>query len=285
MTEVLKKSDFFGPDGFPVSVARRQPQPPFPRHRHQFSELVLVTGGTGLHAVRDEEYPVAAGDVFTIADSSPHEYRDMNELALINIMYDPRELEMSTCDVRALPGYHAVLKLEPRYRRKHKFESRLTLEMEDLARVTALVDRLDAELSARAPGFRLMATSLFMQIVGFLSRCYGQARTTSSRALLRIGEAISYLEEHYSEDVDLDRLAGIARMSRRNFSRTFREAMDKSAIDYLLHLRIARASELLRSHDQTITETAFGVGFTDSSYFSRQFRRITGKSPREWRAS
>ncbi len=285
MVETLRKTDFFDPNGPPITVARREPQPRFPRHKHQFSELVVVTGGSGLHVIRDEEYPVSAGDVFAITDTSPHEYRRMGHLALVNILYDPIDLGMSKWDVRALPGYHALFRLEPKYRRRHRFESRLRLSTEDLAIVSTLVDRLDKELRDRQPGFRLMAISLFMQVAAFLSRCYSLSRTTPSRSLLRIGEAISYLEDHYSKDIDLDRLADIAHMSRRNFSRTFREAMGRSAIDHLLHLRIARATELLQHRDLTVTEVAFQVGFHDSSYFARQYRKIVGRSPRQSRVT
>lgn len=281
MADILNKKDYF--EGFPIVVARREPQPPFPLHTHDFSELVIVTGGSGIHVIKDEEYPVAAGDTFVITDNSPHEYRDMKDLALINVLYDARELGMVRWDVRSLPGYYALFRLEPHYRKQHKFESRLRLSIEDLGKLQYLIDRLDKELATHEPGFRLQATALFMEMVTFLSRCYGRAHESTSRKLLKIGEAISYIEEHYRQDIDLDKLSKIAHMSRRNFTRTFREAMGMSAVDHLIHLRIARASDLLRSDDITVTEVAFNVGFSDSNYFTRQFKKIIGLSPSEFR--
>ena len=281
MVDILNKEDYF--DGFPIVVARREPQPPFPLHRHNFSELVIVTGGSGLHVIKDEEYPIAAGDTSVITDNSPHEYRNMKGLALINILYDARALGMARRDVRALPGYHALFRLEPHYRTQHRFESRLRLNMEDLASLQYLIDRLEKELAAREPGFRLLATALFMEMITFLSRCYGRAHGSTSRKLLRLGEAISYIEEHYRKDIDLDQLSAIAHMSRRTFTRTFRDAMGMSAVDHLIHLRIARAYDLLRSNDIMVTEAAFDVGFSDSNYFTRQFKRIIGQSPSEFR--
>jgi AraC-like DNA-binding protein len=285
MIKILKKSDFFDTDSFPVAIARREPQPRFPRHKHQFSELVIVTAGTGLHVIRREEYPVTAGDVFVISDNSPHEYKNMKDLGLINILYDVEALGMSRWDVRSLAGYHAMFKLEPQYRRKHKFESRLRLSVEDLSFAMELVDHLDRELGDRTPGFRLIATSTFMHIVGFLSRCYGLSSVPASRSLLRIGEAITYMEEHYTDHINIDNLAGIAHMSRRNFSRIFRTAMGTSAINHLLHLRVTRAKEILGREGVTITEAAFKSGFQDSNYFSRQFKLINGLSPRAYQAT
>ncbi len=284
MTTLLRKKDFFGPDGFPIVVARREPQPEFPRHSHQFSELVVVTGGCGVHAIRREEYEIAAGDVFVINDSSPHEYRDMADLALVNILYDPAALKMSSWDLRELPGYHAMFRLEPAYRKRHRFESRLRIEVEALSYVGELIDELEAELAEKRPGFRPAATAVFMQMVVFLSRCYAESSQSQSRELLRIGRAISHIEQNCHTRISIESLAEIAHMSRRNFTRVFRRAMGHSPIDYIIHLRVARAAELLRSEDSTVTEIAFRVGFTDSNYFARRFKMITGLTPVEFRA-
>jgi AraC family L-rhamnose operon transcriptional activator RhaR/AraC family L-rhamnose operon regulatory protein RhaS len=283
MATILKKKDFFGPDGFPIVVARREPQPLFPLHSHQFSELVIVTGGIGVHSIRTEQYPIAAGDVFVVNDDSPHEYRDMEGLSLVNILYVPSDLKMSSWDLRELPGYHALFRLEPAYRKRHQFESRLRIDVEDLTVSRNMVDELEHELFGRKPGFRLMATSIFMRLVAHLSRCYAGARQPQSRSLLRIGKAISHIEQNYNIDIDLETLSDIAHMSRRNFTRVFRESMGRSPIDYLIHVRVARAAELLRNEDCRITDIAFRVGFSDSNYFARRFRMIMGLSPADFR--
>jgi AraC family L-rhamnose operon transcriptional activator RhaR/AraC family L-rhamnose operon regulatory protein RhaS len=59
--------------------------------------------------------------------------------------------------------------------------------------------------------------------------------------------------------------------------------MGRSPIDHLLHVRIQKATELLAGSDRTITDIAFDCGFTDSNYFTRQFRKTTGHSPSEYR--
>jgi len=281
MVQVLHKNEYF--DDFPIVVAKREPQPPFPCHRHQFSELVIVTGGSGLHIIRGNPFPISAGDVFVISDNAPHEYSEMNGLALVNILYDPKELGIINWDLRDLPGYHALFNLEPRYRKQHNFESRLRLNRNDLAVLQRLLDRLDVELNRRKPGFRLLATARFMEMITFLSRAYSTSQISESRELLLIGKAIAYIEEHYDQDIDLDSLANIAHMSRRSFSRAFRKAMNMSAMEHLIRLRIAKAGNLLRRTDISVTEVAFAVGFGDSNYFTRQFRNITGQSPREYR--
>jgi transcriptional regulator GlxA family with amidase domain len=149
--------------------------------------------------------------------------------------------------------------------------------------VLGYVDQLDEELQARAPGFGFLATAAFMQIVGFLSRCYSRSKNPDSRALLRIAEAITHLEKQYRETMDLDELARIAHMSKRSFLRTFKAATNSSPIAYLIQVRLNQAMRLLRQSNQSITDIAFLVGFNDSNYFSRQFAKTTGMSPRVYR--
>ena len=136
-------------------------------------------------------------------------------------------------------------------------------------------------MSLSLPTF--MATALFMQIIGFLSRCYGRNPSPDGRALLRIGEAMSHLERNIHREVDLDELAAIAHMSKRSFLRVFQSATGTSPLAWVIEKRIARARHLLRQTDRRVTEIAFDVGFNDSNYFTRQFRKVTGISPREYR--
>jgi transcriptional regulator GlxA family with amidase domain len=142
-----------------------------------------------------------------------------------------------------------------------------------------------AEQEAREPGHRFLELSWLMQIIGYLSRCYGRhSREGRAAALLRIGEAISHLEASFAGPVRLERLAEIAHMSVRTFLREFRSAMGTSPIDHLVRLRTARAAELLlKAPELNVTEIAFRAGFRDSNYFSRMFRKALGVSPREYR--
>jgi AraC-like DNA-binding protein len=278
----LKAKDWFS-GAFPLSVERREPQTAFPPHKHEFSEVVIVTGGGGLHVTGRESWRLAAGDVFVIGGSRVHEYRELQKLSLINILFDPEKLRLQPGDLPSVPGYHALFTLEPVWRKKNQFNSRLKLSPHELATVLALADQLESELQTRAPGFGFQATALFMQMLCYLSRCYSRFKSPDSRALLRSAEAIAHLESNFAEPLNLDHLAKIAHMSKRSFIRSFQAATGNSPIAYLIELRVRHASRLLRQTDENITEIAFQAGFNDSNYFARQFRNVTGLTPREYR--
>lgn len=282
--QILKKQDWFHKDGFPIVVERRDPQEPFGLHCHEFSEIVIITGGKGVHITGEDSYELAAGDTFVIGGTRPHDYLNMDHLQLINVLFDATDLPMSFSDLHSLPGYHTLFTLEPAWRKRHMFSSHLQLSPAELVDATRLVDQLERELSERGPGFGVMATTTLLQLITFLSRCYSLSRNPQSKSLLRIAEAISHIERCYADPITLDELIDIAGMSRRNFIRTFESATQCAPIKYLIRLRIRHASKLLQQTDLSITEIAMNVGFRDSNYFSRQFRTLTGTTPRDYRS-
>ena len=72
-------------------------------------------------------------------------------------------------------------------------------------------------------------------------------------------------------------------MSESNLLRIFKEATGQTPIDYRLRLRIKHAMRLLCDTDDPISRIASQVGFSDSNYFTRQFRTIIGTTPRAYR--
>ena len=283
MLRKLRTSDWFHPDGFPLTVERRDPQEPFGLHTHEFSELVIVTGGHALHVTGRESWPIGTGDVFVIGGPRAHEYRDMRKLRLVNILFRPENLRLDLRDLPQLPGYHALFTIEPALRQQRRFKSRLRLDPKELGIVLGHAEVLEAELKSRNPGFAFSATASFMQIAAYLSRCYSHSRSPDARAVLRVASAISHLEAHFDEALDLDGLAQLAHMSKRSFLRTFQAAVGSAPIAYLIKLRLSHAATLLRRAGEDITSAAFKAGFNDSNYFARQFRNAFGVSPREYR--
>lgn len=283
MIPVLHKETYFR--DFGLALTRCISDSDHPLHKHDFSEIVIITHGHGLHITDNETWPVAAGDVFVITGSRTHGYSEAGRMGLVNVLYDTGELAIPQKDLQSIPGYTSLFTLEPGWRRRHQFKSRLRLSIQQLTHAGSIIDELASELKNRTPGFQLMAKAAFMRLVGFLSRAYSEIRTDAPRELFRIAEAISFIENNYDREVYLEKVAGIARMSKRNFLRVFNEAMGVSPMAHLVSIRVARAGELLRKPELTVTEIGFKVGFADSNYFARQFRKLTGLTPSEYRRS
>ncbi|NQU44489.1 helix-turn-helix domain-containing protein [bacterium] len=273
----------FGAGGFPLAVCRHLSLgPAVKQHRHTFHELVLVLGGQGWHAVGEEKYPLMSGDVFVVLGDTAHGYPETDRLSLVNILYDPATLGFPLADVGSLPGYHALFTLEPQMPQK-KFRSRLRLGVEQLARAVELVARLEAELVQAQRGYGFVAIAQMMRLIGHLSRCYSELEAPPQRPLAQLSEVLGYMERHLPEPMTVVGLARVAHMSQTSLTRNFRQMLGRSPIDYLIGLRLSRAQVLLQGTDLSVTEIAFRVGFGDSNYFSRQFRKTMGMTPSDFR--
>ncbi len=92
-----------------------------------------------------------------------------------------------------------------------------------------------------------------------------------------------WLQHHYMEDISLDMAAESMGMSSFYFSRLFRTYYNKTFLEYLTGFRIERACQLLSSTEIPVREIAASVGYADSNYFSKVFKRQTGQTPTEFR--
>jgi YesN/AraC family two-component response regulator len=94
-----------------------------------------------------------------------------------------------------------------------------------------------------------------------------------------------YMIGHYQEPLTLESLAQQAGLSVSHYSRLFKKYIGYSPIDYLTHLRMDRAKELLILSDYRLKSIASSVGYTDEFYFSRIFKKVVGVSPRDYAKS
>lgn len=92
-----------------------------------------------------------------------------------------------------------------------------------------------------------------------------------------------WLEHHYTEDISIEAAAESMGISPFYFSRLFRTSFDKTFLEYLTAYRVERAGQLLASTDIPVREIAPRVGYADSNYFSKVFKRQTGQTPTEYR--
>lgn len=92
-----------------------------------------------------------------------------------------------------------------------------------------------------------------------------------------------YIESHYMEDISLQDAAAQLNYSDAYFCRFFKQNFDKNFIMYLSELRVEKAKELLADMTVNIKEISQRVGFRDSGYFTKVFKRVTGVTPSEYR--
>ena len=97
-------------------------------------------------------------------------------------------------------------------------------------------------------------------------------------------QVLEYINEHLSQEIKLADLAALLGISQFHFSHLFKQSLGTAPYQYLLQQRVERAKQLLKQTDQSIIDIAFSCGFNSHSHLSKQFRQLTGITPRAYRA-
>ena len=100
----------------------------------------------------------------------------------------------------------------------------------------------------------------------------------------RVAAAIrAYVRENYSRDISMQDAARAMNYSEVYFCRLFKQCFDQNFTAYLTRLRVKEAKKLLEDPRANIKDVSRSVGYSDSKYFSKIFKRITGQLPSEYR--
>lgn len=97
-------------------------------------------------------------------------------------------------------------------------------------------------------------------------------------------EAIAHIESHYTEPLDVGRLAAAVCLSESRLHHLFKKELSTTPGRYHNQLRIERAAAALRRSDRTVADIAAENGFCSAAYFREQFKAMTGMTPAEYRS-
>jgi AraC-like DNA-binding protein len=101
---------------------------------------------------------------------------------------------------------------------------------------------------------------------------------------VEIWKARKFIEAHSGEELSLSKVAKAANISSNHLSEKFKQVTGMNFVEYVARTRFEKACDLLRNPNLRISEIAFEVGFQSLSQFNRVFKKMSGKSPTDYRA-
>lgn len=119
--------------------------------------------------------------------------------------------------------------------------------------------------------------------VGTVLKLYEEYVTNVSNQDAAITTVKNYIHAHLEQDLTRESLAAMVYLTPDYLSHLFKRETGFSLTNYIIYERIEEAKRMLAGTDRSISEIATRCGFQNISYFSRQFRRFTGVTPREFR--
>ncbi|MFA6566858.1 MAG: AraC family transcriptional regulator [Victivallales bacterium] len=283
---MVLRSYAFKDQDFPVAVQKIQNARPIAPHIHEnFDEIVLVTDGVCRHKIEGQCYDIGSGDIFVISGTKIHSYEASEHFTYYNILVDFKKLNLPLLDLPTNTGYQVLFMIDRHSRDRERFKQRFRLNFEQLNQCGEHLERLRAVLDRKNPGYQFVASGMLMQFIGFICQCYTADNTASSNNSTPhlLGKLAGEMERYPTHRFTIEEMCARTNMSRAVFFREFKKYYHAAPLDYLLHLRVQRASGLLSNTAMRIGEIALECGFSDNSYFTLQFRRHAGLAPKQFR--
>ncbi|MGC6584286.1 helix-turn-helix domain-containing protein [Paenibacillus sp. Dod16] len=142
-------------------------------------------------------------------------------------------------------------------------------------------ERLYEEMRGGKSYRTMICQGIMQELIGMLARELEKNELAPSKR--NYADTIkSYLLEHYREPIEIDRLAKLIHRSPSYAAALFKEVYGLSPIRYMHQLRVLEACSLLLHSDMTIAHIAHYLGYYDTSYFYRMFKKHTGLSPSDY---
>ena len=237
----------------------------FRAHWHQDFEMLFVLDGVQGMSVNNHYQVLSAGDLAVCRSRDLHFY-----------------------DASPGGGRFVMAFVDAGFLREQAgWSDRFTLTSPFLALPDAEASfrRLAEENAMQAPHHAVAMKAAMLDIVVRILRSPeltsepARGSSTLDPALARIQEALQFMESDFAEDLTYDSLAKKLAISPSYFSRIFNGVTGMGFREYLNHLRVERAEEMLTDPSRTVTEVAFACGFDSIRTFHRAFREVTGRTP------
>ena len=140
-------------------------------------------------------------------------------------------------------------------------------------------------------GYELLTKSVLLRIWYQLYKMSttlvsGSVPKTAVQDEQRVKQAILYIQEHFMETVTLEDIAGSIMVSKSECCRCFKRTLNTTPFEYLMKYRIMESTKRMhRKPQESISEIAGSVGFNNTSYYNKIFRKYMDCTPTEYRNS
>ena len=229
--------------------------------------LILCSAGRGWAEISGQKFVVEAGTVLWFPARQPHAYGSDSA--------SPWTIEWAHFTGLECAAWREFLQLPAA-------GGSLSLPASVLAQIS--LGPIWSHLERGYSSANLIEASLALRTTfAALSRPGPSSRSDDRPAVERVAASTEWIRAHLSQSIRLAELAQLAAVSIPHYCALFKRQTGFAPIDWLIRLRIQRACQLLDTTTETIAAIGARAGFPDPYHFTRSFRRIMGRSPRDYR--
>jgi AraC family L-rhamnose operon transcriptional activator RhaR len=258
--------------------------PDYPRHDHQFVELVFVVGGSCLQETALGRSRLMRGSVCLFRPGAWHTYRETNHLKLYNCCFDPGILGRELAWMIEDPELGRLLWSLPLSAGQHGTCS-LHLPERDLRNCERLLRELCTLSVGGRSQHRVDLLGRLLLLLGIVARHLQRSTVPQTgKANRAVSTALKLIDENPAHEWTLENLAARTHVAPNYLVRLFKKVAGLPPMAYQRRRRLERATHLLLQSDLPVSEVGAQVGWSDANYFTRRFRAQIGVTPTDYRA-
>ncbi len=246
-------------------------------HYHDELEFLPVYSGSFCCRVDGRDYIAKEGDVIFVNAGVPHETMSVTERTQTALLQFKESNYLNT-EIRKIIKYSV------------KFQN---LEGDPVriirsAELFATIDNILNECENKQSAYEILVRSDVLKIIGTLYRMgilSDGEQVYASAAVQKILPVMTYINQHYSENLSLLEMSAMLGFDKSYFCRIFRAATGATFTEYLNFVRICKAEKRLATTNDSILNISSDVGFCSVSYFNKIFKKYRNCSPSFYRTA
>ena len=237
-----------------------------PLHWHEFYEIELFLGGSGIATMNGKDYNIERGRLFWVTPTDIHSYVLTEKSETVNISFSINSIEdISITERLSMHNGDTIL-----------------LDDDEIEWILMMSKKIRNELRCG----EFLAKKYISQIMGciiieILRKI--ERRKFSDNTPNSIQQAVHYICLHFRENITLENISSYVGLSKNHFCEKFHSSMDITFKEYLTKVRLDYALRLILYTDISINDVSYFSGFNSVSYFLRIFKKKFNISPLAYR--
>jgi AraC-like DNA-binding protein len=254
---------------------------------HEHLEMILPVTGSGRFQLGDQIMEFAPGDLLLVDNQKMHGMMDLSGDHKSLVIFFMPELIYGVgscqCDAAFLSAfYERADSALPILRANDPLAAGIHASIGELVKTYNSIDTAqDKQAACKLHLLQILhGLRKHFQLQGTVSPDYAQQR----QRVQRLKRLFDFLNQHYAQKLKVSEAATMVGMSETRFKEFFKRATGSTFAQYVIQLRLARATQLLRDTELSMAEIAHQTGFCDQSHFDNRFKDSFEVSPKEYRS-
>jgi AraC-like DNA-binding protein len=247
-------------------------------HKHDFYLVVLFTHGYGKHEVDFTTYDIKPGSLFCMQPGQMHHW-EFSSPPEGYLFFHSREFY-------EIPEPGIPLHDFPMYTFQQSPSLLIIEHDDDLQKITDFFKSIHEEYGGTLPykrhRLRNLIEQVYIELARIVFRNYPMETAGKRQPLSRLQQLEKLIEEHHTQHKTASDYADMLHISAKHLNKLVQNALGKTTTDLIHDRLLLEAKRLLVRKEIPVQEIAMELGFEDTAYFSRLFRKKTGLSPREF---